>query len=471
MICVRSIRLAPVTLVIDRILGRILRLSETMSEQLFTTLQPVILGNDENDEISRKEVFTSNCDETFVKQVYSPDDSSIDCAQKVTSLFNVNISSRKLVNVTAENVNDLYEEITGSNSSMLVLSQSVQKVLQSYRELPKDLFLSKLLSDYHSDEIELKEFRNTMFVELKALEEFPFPPGSELKRRKQPRIGESAAMKLCSDIYVLTSVLDGAPFEDMKELISMSKYNQETYSQNDSMSTNSPVVFNTNNHCKHDDDIALFRSLLTIVQADLFSLKQENNSLKTEFKEDIKSIKSDVKLLKSDISDAIDQLQTSASECHQAVERITDDRYNGVASAKSDIKQLRTDLRSLNEFVELKYNELNAKLTCFHKLDKRLTKIEKNRNEVNTKPMNLENTACNESAYNSGGLNLVSMETDRSNSLPTTNSIPSADEIQQMQTVQNMTLTDASCKQNGKLVQCPETEILQGISRKCHTKI
>ena len=196
----------------------------------------------------------------------------------------------------------------------------------------------------------------------------------------------------------------------------------------------------------------------------MFSLKQENNSLKTEFKEDIKSIKSDVKLLKSDISDAIDQLQTSASECHQAVERITDDRYNGVARAKSDIKQLRTDLRSLNEFVELKYNELNAKLTCFHKLDKRLTKIEKNRNEVNTKPMNLENTACNESAYNSGGLNLVSMEIDRSNSLPTTNSIPSADEIQQMQTVQNMTLTDASCKQNGKLVQCPETKRFYRVS-------
>ena len=71
------------------------------------------------------------------------------------------------------------------------------------------------------------------------------------------------------------------------------------------MSTNSPFGFNTNNHCKHDDDIALFRDLLTTVQANLFSLKQENNSLKAEFNEDIKSIKSDVKLLKSDISDAV----------------------------------------------------------------------------------------------------------------------------------------------------------------------
>ena len=161
------IKLVPLTLFIDRILGRILSLSETMSEQTFTTLQPVILGNDEYDEMSRKEVFTFNCDETFLKEVYSP-------------------------------------------------------------ELPNDLFLSKLLSDYHSDEMELKEFRNTMFVELKALEEFPFPPGSELNRRKKPGMGESAAIILCSDIYVLTSVLDGAPFEYMKELISVSKYYQET---------------------------------------------------------------------------------------------------------------------------------------------------------------------------------------------------------------------------------------------------
>ena len=104
-----------------------------------------------------------------------------------------------------------------------------------------------------------------------------------------------------------------------------------------------------------------------------------------------------------------------------------------MASANSDIKQLRTDLRSLNEFVELKYNELNAKRTCFHKLDMRSTKlenkIEKNRNKVNTKPMNSENTACNESVYKSSRLNLVFIEIDRSNSLQTVNSIPPTDEI------------------------------------------
>ena len=116
-----------------------------MNEQTLTTLQPVILGNDDYEETSLKQMYSPECEETCVKHVYSPDDSQIQCGQRVTSLLNVNISSRNLINVTPENVSNLYEDITSSSNNMLSLSQSVKNLIQSYRQVPKDLFLSQLL--------------------------------------------------------------------------------------------------------------------------------------------------------------------------------------------------------------------------------------------------------------------------------------------------------------------------------------
>ena len=141
------------------------------------------------------------------------------------------------------------------------------------------MFISQIISDFHSDEMELKELRNTLFSELKILEEFPYPIGSKLKRRKKPKTGENTAVKLCNDIYVLASVFEGASFEDMKELLSISKFNNEN-TQNDTVCIESS---DTNVSCKHDSDISLFRSMLTTIQADMFSLIQENKSLREDY--------------------------------------------------------------------------------------------------------------------------------------------------------------------------------------------
>ena len=212
-----------------------------MNEQTLTTLQPIILGNDDYEETSLKQMYSPECEETCVKHVYSPDDSQIQCSQRVTSLLNVNISSRNLINVTPENVSNLYEDMISSSNNILSLSQSVKNLKQSYRQVPKDLFLSQLLSDYHSDEIELKHLRALVFSELKNLEEFPYSLGAELERRKNSKMGETTAKKLCSDIHILTSIFDGAPFEDMKVLLSVSKNNTDL-TQNDTVCIDSPVV-------------------------------------------------------------------------------------------------------------------------------------------------------------------------------------------------------------------------------------
>ena len=40
-------------------------------------------------------------------------------------------------------------------------------------------------------------------------------------------------MKLCADVFVLISVLDGARADDLKDLISSSKYASQTENNND----------------------------------------------------------------------------------------------------------------------------------------------------------------------------------------------------------------------------------------------
>ena len=90
--------------------------------------------------------------------MYLPENScsSLECGQRVTSLLNINVTPRNLVNVTQENVSSLFTEITDDTTNMHVPSQNVQNVLQLYRQLPKDMFLCQIISDFHSDEMELK---------------------------------------------------------------------------------------------------------------------------------------------------------------------------------------------------------------------------------------------------------------------------------------------------------------------------
>ena len=308
-------------------------------------------------------------------------------------MLKFNVTPTNLVNVTQENVSRLFTEITDDTTNMHVPSQNVQNVLQLYRQLPKDMFLSQIISDSHSDEMELKELRNTLFSELKCLAEFPFPMGSELKRRKKPKIGESTALKLCNDIYVLASIFEG---DDMKELLNISKQNYDN-TQNEIICIDSS---NTNTSCSHDSDIALFRSMLTTMQADLFTLKHENKSLREDYQKELKSIKADVILLKTDITESIDNLQETTTDCKQSVDRVTDERYNGVTRVKNDLKIMQFDIKLLNDNLDSKCNDLTNKFSLVPKLEKRLSKLEQklaNSKEPSSDYFNTHKPVCGSS--------------------------------------------------------------------------
>ena len=220
----------------------------TMSGQKLSTLKPVVLANDDYDrseETYEKEIYSADnfCDgeETPVKEIFTPA-SAFDCGQRYTSMQNIIISPRNCVNVTQDNVLDLFDEISRSDD-VESHRQQYSALVQLYRDLPKDMFLSRILSDYNADEKQLYELRSNLFAELKSIEKCPFAPGTELKRRKNTIRGEGVHVKLCGDIYILTSVFDGAPFDDLKDLISISKYSsQNENDQSVLIDANTPLV-------------------------------------------------------------------------------------------------------------------------------------------------------------------------------------------------------------------------------------
>ena len=187
--------------------------------------------------------------------------------------------------MTADNVDKVYHEI-------LEASSFSDKFVQMYRNLSKDTFLSQTLSDYHSNETELYNLRNNLLNELKCCKEFPFTPGSELKKRKITRAGERAAMKLCNDIYILISVIDGASFEDMKDLISISKLcsQDESICADPSVGGETPFV-DSKKSSSSDVGLSLLRGIVATIQADTLQMNQDNKSFRDELVNDLEVVR------------------------------------------------------------------------------------------------------------------------------------------------------------------------------------
>ena len=89
-----------------------------------------------------------------------------------------------------------------------------------YRGLPKEMFINRVLLNEASCENKLGEMRSSLFEHLKETDDFPYGLQCMLKRRVCTRNSDSVAVKLAQDIHTLMSVLEGAEYSDMRELLS-----------------------------------------------------------------------------------------------------------------------------------------------------------------------------------------------------------------------------------------------------------
>ena len=70
------------------------------------------------------------------------------------------------------------------------------------------------------------------------------------------------------------------------------------------------------------------------------------------------------------------KLKKSVADCAQSIDRICDEESNGIATIKSDVRQIRSDVTSIDETLDLRCIELGNKISALNKHEKRIVKLE-----------------------------------------------------------------------------------------------
>ena len=88
--------------------------------------------------------------------------------------------------------------------------EEYNRLISWYRDLPKGMFVSRLLGGYSFSEPEFEGARQMCFQEsLKAYDDFPFGLQAELKRNVSTCRGEKLSKELANYQYTQTGVRNG----------------------------------------------------------------------------------------------------------------------------------------------------------------------------------------------------------------------------------------------------------------------
>lgn len=115
------------------------------------------------------------------------------------------------------------------------------------------------------------------------------------------------------------------------------------------------------------------------MQADILQLKESNRWLKEEYSKDLKLVKDEIKSTKSELKSILETSRknsNSINEIRQSLDRLNDEKSNGVANLRSDIKQIRSDIRVSDDTNALEFMSVKDKIADIYKLNKRLSKLE-----------------------------------------------------------------------------------------------
>ena len=198
---------------------------------------------------------------------------------------------------------------------------------------------------------------------------YPFSLSARWKKRIQTRTGDRIEYKLAQDIYCLSSVLSGADWDDLRDVLNIQR-------QKKSKSQSAcDVSFQTLNIT----ELEHIKNVVQGLTADVVAMKQENSSLKAELNSEIKSLRKELNQLQNDISSDICEVRSLISTNAQSIERVCDDRSNGVANIKSEIKHLNSEMKIIldDPVFSVSVSSLRENINKISTFDSRLNKLEK----------------------------------------------------------------------------------------------
>ena len=102
--------------------------------------------------------------------------------------------------------------------------------------------------------------------------------------------------------------------------------------------------------------------------ADIVLLKQENKILKTDMQSEIKSVRATIQRVSTEVESELKEIRWLISANRVSVDRIVDEKSNGLACIKSGMKQIKSDVKSLKEEPVLSLNVSQVE-DCMAKLN------------------------------------------------------------------------------------------------------
>ena len=303
----------------------------------------------------------------------------------------MNISNAHSVQVTASNVEELYKniDVLPSQNSTFQCGQparlgdstqdsecaktdplSVDNLLSLLRSTPRELFITQVLQDSAKSRDRLESVRLDLVECLQQTEGYPFDSRACLKTRKQMRTGDRVEYKLAQDTYILASVIDGAEWDDLREVLNIPRPSKKSQSQS---------ALDVSFQATNITELELLKKTVQGLSSDLIAIKQENSTLKSELKAEIKSMRKDLSKLETDITADLSEVRSLISTNAQSIDRICNDRSNGVANIKSDIKLLKTDVKNIQDepIFSVSVISLGECLNKVSSFDKKINKLER----------------------------------------------------------------------------------------------
>ena len=173
------------------------------------------------------------------------------------------------------NVNDVNDNIIEYN-----------RLITSFRQLPTDLFVNQILTDYSHSEVKLEETRSMLFETLQESDDFPLDRHCVMKRRVHSRTGDTVAVKLARDIHTILCVIEGAEFSELNSIISSTRRRERSKSNQRHTSTSNESI------CVTDaSDINRLNGTVSQLQSDMLLLKQRQVALEHNRSEQMLSVK------------------------------------------------------------------------------------------------------------------------------------------------------------------------------------
>ena len=192
------------------------------------------------------------------------------------------------------------------------------------------MFVNRILLNEASCETKLGEMRSSLFEHLKDADDFPYGLQCKLKRQVCTRNGDSVAIKLAYDLHTLMSVIEGAEYTDMRELLG-SGSGRSQRSQSTPSQANETIV-------QSDLEVKMLSDAVTTVKAELLRMKQTQTALETARSKELQSMKSTMLGLKSDLTTLTNSVKSGLNVISLSVSRIESEKCMVVTHLKSELK-------------------------------------------------------------------------------------------------------------------------------------